>query len=391
MGTVNFYGIKAKDTGIAGSAGECHFNFLHLLPTHRGRYLLQCGGGYAGGAYGRGGIIRLSCHAGMVELRCHFAATVVHRTANVFPGAQGASAVKHGRARGECRSGGVDGQALCQDECRLIFCPHAVILLHLWGGYTVCHAVLGCGCHNDTPVQFKFAVGKLFSAMISGGMVLSIAYLVFSLVIFIGEKDTVDSTLAKNADIVFYDGALQKYINADLKKFNGEMPRLELTDLTGDSLNEIIAVLSNGNDGKMLRILTLNNGELKEIFKDKDNKYINFTGNFIDGFKVNINNRKLNINKEIDLKNLSKTLIENKVFDTSGKYLSNDNSKIKTTGFIDFEFVQLTNCMGIKTKQRIITKDNKNIIDEVGIIWKFENGKWQIKEAIGVKLGNLLY
>ena len=34
--------------------------------------------------------------------------------------------------------------------------------------------------------------------------------------------------------------------------------------------------------------------------------------------------------QEIDLKNLSKTLIENKVFDTSGKYLSNDNSKIKS-------------------------------------------------------------
>lgn len=49
--------------------------------------------------------------------------------------------------------------------------------------------------------KFKFAVGKLFSAMISGGMVLSIAYLVFSLVIFIGLpqkgnlQDIVDNSL----------------------------------------------------------------------------------------------------------------------------------------------------------------------------------------------------
>ena len=91
------------------------------------------------------------------------------------------------------------------------------------------------------------------------------------------------------------------------------------------------------------------------------------------------------------MSNASKSLIENGVFDNSGKYLISDNSKIKTSGFVEFEFVQLTGSMGLKTKQRIITNDIKNIIDEISIIWKYEDGKWQIKEAIGLKLGNLLY
>lgn len=49
--------------------------------------------------------------------------------------------------------------------------------------------------------KFKFAVGKLFSAMISGGMVFTFAYLAFSLVIFIGLpqkgnlQDIVDNSL----------------------------------------------------------------------------------------------------------------------------------------------------------------------------------------------------
>ena len=210
-------------------------------------------------------------------------------------------------------------------------------------------------------------------------------------VIFVGEKENVSALDVKNADVVFYDGALQKYINADLKKFDGTTPRLELADLTGDSLNDIVVSLNNEEGTKSLRIITLTNEVLKEIFKSKDNKYISFTGNFIDGFKVNVNNRKLNVNKEIDLSSNSSSLIENCVFDNSGKYLESDNSKIKTTGFLEFEFVQLTGNMGLKTKQRIITNDGKNIIDEINIIWKYEEGKWQIKEATGLKLGNLLY
>lgn len=210
-------------------------------------------------------------------------------------------------------------------------------------------------------------------------------------VILIGEKQSPDAEKVKNADIVFYDGVLQKYINADLKKFDGDTPRIEIADLTGDSLNDIVAVLNNDSGDKTIRVVTLTNESLKEIFKAKDNKYISFTGNFIDGFKVCLKNRKLNIDKELALKNNSTSLVENGVFDDSGKFLSSDNSKIKTTGFTEIEFIQLTGSMGLKTKQRIITNDNKNIIDEISIVWKYEEGKWQIKEAIGLKLGNLLY
>ena len=210
-------------------------------------------------------------------------------------------------------------------------------------------------------------------------------------VIFVGDKESSSSENIKNADIVLYNGALQKYINADIKKFGGTTPRLELVDLTGDSLNDIVTILNNEDGDKSIRVITLTNGNLKEIFKEKDNKYITFTGKFIDGFKANINNRKLNINKEIDLTNSSSLLIENGVFDKSGKYLNNENSNIKTTSFIEVDFIQLTGVKGINTKQRIVTKDNKNIIDEIDIIWKYEEGKWQIKEAKGLKLGNLLY
>lgn len=208
--------------------------------------------------------------------------------------------------------------------------------------------------------------------------------------ILVAEKESPNAKDVKNTDIVLYDGALQKYINGDLKKFEGNTPRIEIADLTGDSINDIIAILDTNEGDKTIRIVTLENEKLKEVFKAKDNNYINFTGNFIDGFKVCLKNRKLNINKELDLKNNSDVFIENNTFNDSGKYLENGNSKIKTTGFVELELVQLTGSMGLKTKQRIVTNNN-SIIDEIDIIWKFEEGKWKIKEAKGLKLGNLLY
>ena len=74
-------------------------------------------------------------------------------------------------------------------------------------------------------------------------------------VIFVGEKTSADDTNVKNADVVFYDGALQKYINADLKKFDGDTARLELADLTGDSLDDIVVILNNEEGDKNIRIV----------------------------------------------------------------------------------------------------------------------------------------
>lgn len=247
------------------------------------------------------------------------------------------------------------------------------------------------------PIQIE--IGQEFTALESSNTQYVLNYKIADLngdsvndvVILVGEKESADTNNAQNVDIVFYDGAIQKYNNANLKKLEGESPRIEIADLTGDSYADILVILNTKEKAKTIRAVTLENGNLKEIFKAKDNQFIRFTGNFIDGFKVTLSNRKLNINKEIDLASLSDILVENKVFDTSGKYIDNENNKIKTTDFVEVELVQLSGSMGIKTKQRIVTVDGKNIIEEISIIWKYEDGKWQIKEAIGLKLGNLLY
>ena len=101
-------------------------------------------------------------------------------------------------------------------------------------------------------------------------------------------------------------------------------------------------------------------------------------------------NKKLNVNNIVELQNNKEKYIDLKIFEESGKLIEKQE-KPKTTGFVNIELVQMSDCMGLKTTQRIIMKDKLNIIDEITVLWKYEDAKWQIKEATSVKQGNLLY
>lgn len=205
--------------------------------------------------------------------------------------------------------------------------------------------------------------------------------------IAIGEKEVLESTEAENISLVIYDSSNTQYSKLDLKKFNGESFRIELADFTGNGVNDIMIVGVDGDD-YVARIVTLSDNQLVEIFKPKDNKGLRFTCELLDGFKVNIVNRKYNINNTVEL---DKTFWTNaSVYEESGKLIVKDE-RPQTTGFINIELVQLSDAMGIKTTQRIIFGDKLNIIDEITCIFKYQDGKWQLKEATSTKMGNLLY
>ena len=74
----------------------------------------------------------------------------------------------------------------------------------------------------------------------------------------------------------------------------------------------------------------------------------------------------------------------------NGKLISKD-AMIKASKFTAVEFVMLSNSYGIKTKQLVKGFDNLDILDEIQVLWKYENGKWIPCEAQSVNVGNLLY
>lgn len=207
------------------------------------------------------------------------------------------------------------------------------------------------------------------------------------MIIIIGKKD---DTFATDVDIVIYDAKDDKFISGDLKKCSVKAPKIYLNDINGDGICDVILIGENEDNTKNVRILTLLNGESKEIFKVKDNKGLTFTGKFVDGFKANIVARSIKFERTIELDDKKQNYVTSGFYDESGRVTASKNS-ISTSNFIEVEFVELSDYNGIKTTQRIKGFDNLDILDIVTVIWKYEDGKWNIKEAKSEKMGNLLY
>ena len=169
----------------------------------------------------------------------------------------------------------------------------------------------------------------------------------------------------------------------------GKNNKIITADFNGDKIEDIMIINENGNKNN-IRIFTYENGKLKEIWKERNNRGLIFSGEFLDGFKVNILNKKLNFNKIIDLNQIREDYILKSVYDKSGKLIA-ESRKISNSGLIQIEPIKLNDRNGIRAIQRIFGIDESDILDEIDIVWKFNDGKWQIVEAKGMKIGNLLY
>ncbi len=207
------------------------------------------------------------------------------------------------------------------------------------------------------------------------------------MILLIGEKID-ESNNYQNMDVVVYDTANATFTKADARKFNGGSNKIVIKDFTGEQILDIMIV--NETDKMNVRIFTYCDGKLSEMWKERNNKGLVFSGNFLDGFKVEVVNKKLNWNGSLDLSSQKQDYINDSLYDDSGKLLD-ENKKIGTTGFVSVETVQLNDREGLRTLQRIIGNNDMDILDEIEAVWKYQDGKWQMVEVKGLKVGNLLY
>lgn len=210
------------------------------------------------------------------------------------------------------------------------------------------------------------------------------------MVIIIGEKEEPKELNAQNIDVVVYDTLNKSFIKGTLRKCSGMSPKVIINDIDGNNISDIILVTENEDMTKNIRVLTVKEGESKEIFKAKDNKGLLISGAFLDGFKATLSSKKINFERNIELNDKKENYITSGFYDDEGRVIASKKD-IVTSNFTSVELVLLNGQYGIKTTQRIKGFDNLDIIDEIEVIWKYENGTWSIKEAMGEKLGNLLY
>lgn len=209
------------------------------------------------------------------------------------------------------------------------------------------------------------------------------------MLILIGEKKNIQDTFSENMDVVLYDKVSKNFTKAELKKYSGNNPKLIIGDFTGDAIIDLFVIAQNENIYQV-RGICYKDGKLDEIFKNKDNMGLNFSGQYLDGYKVKVENKKYNREFTLDLNDRKENYMTKKLYDDAGRLL-NTEQKPTITRFMNVETVQLNDRLGVKTTQKICGLDELDIIDEIEVIWKYENEKWEIKEAKGVKIGNLLY
>lgn len=253
---------------------------------------------------------------------------------------------------------------------------------------------------NDTtdfkPLEIN--IGDEFSYVDYGSKMYVLNYLMDDvngdgtkdMVIAIGEKEALEGTFSKNMQLVLYEPNTEAFYSTKLKKFDGELPKIMLYELDGNPNKEIVLLANNESGNIIMRILTWQDEKLEEVFKARDNKGVIVTGNFVDGFKVYLKCNKYKKEVNLDLVDRKENYVAYGFFDESGRILK-DDVKVTTSGFTSVDFVELDGFYGIQTKQRIVGFNDDDLLDEIVVIWKYENGKWTVKEAKGSKIGNLLY
>ncbi len=207
-------------------------------------------------------------------------------------------------------------------------------------------------------------------------------------IIVVGEK--MDEGKYTNFDVVVYDTDSEKIYKAINKKTASKVTKIESKDLTGDDLNDIIFICENEDKTLSVNVAAYKEGGFKEIFSERENEGVSVSGAFLDGFKADINLKTFGKKSTYDLKENKQNYITSGFYAENGKLLSK-NMTIRASKFAEVEFVMLSNSYGLRTKQFIKGFDNLDILDEIQVLWKYENNKWIPCEAMSTKLGNLLY
>lgn len=208
------------------------------------------------------------------------------------------------------------------------------------------------------------------------------------IILIIGEKSE-EADYYKNIDIVVYNKETSTFIVGKLKNYEGSQPKIYLKDIDGDSTQDIVVMTSLENMSNSMRIITIKNGEAKERFKDKEGKGLEISGQILDGFKAKVNIKKLKKEFEIDLSENKQNYITSGFYEENGR-LKTDKVHVTSAGIYNIEFINIDNQIGIKYTERIKGFDNLDIIEQINVIIKYENGNWMAIEVNGERIGKIV-
>lgn len=197
-------------------------------------------------------------------------------------------------------------------------------------------------------------------------------------VYLIGHKGSKTDIYADHLTLVVEDGDTKGQLTVELESLGGYEGKLFLGDFSGDKVADVMISVPTGGSGGMVdhRIVSFVDGQAKVIFTQEDNRGIQFTGEFIDGFQAQVNNEEYGIHTKIDLQNKKELYVKSQIYNIDGqvvKAVKPMSYPLASLEPVDYNKDGLYELKGI---QRIIGAYGADGIGNIYSSWKYENKHW---------------
>ncbi len=201
-------------------------------------------------------------------------------------------------------------------------------------------------------------------------------------IVLVGDKEEKVGIYADNLTIVIQDGATKKYSKIAQESFGGYGGELFIGDFSGDKVKDIMVSAGTGGSGGIVNhlIATFKENKPTIIFGEKENEGLKLEGKFVDGFKAEIKFKDINKKITLDLSSNKEYYIEGNIYDTNGKLLTDVEPWIDAYSYLKpFEYGD--GSVELIGNQSISGSCHADRISNIETTLKYENGKWNIKEA----------
>ncbi|HWR45451.1 hypothetical protein [Sporomusa sp.] len=201
-------------------------------------------------------------------------------------------------------------------------------------------------------------------------------------VYLIGHKPSEASNYADSIRLIVENGADQTRTEMALEKMGGYEAQLFLGDFTGDHVADALVTAASGGSGGWYdnKVVTFTQ-EAPIIFSHKENSGNSVSGQFIDGYKVEIYNAAGGSAVTLDVGERKADYTRLGLYDKSG--VLKKQTKIMVTPFGKLEPVDVNNdgIYELKGQQRISGAYNADGLANVETVLSYTGNDWQARSV----------
>jgi len=201
------------------------------------------------------------------------------------------------------------------------------------------------------------------------------------LIVLAGYKDNPAERYSKKMLLTVRDGKTGQNQTTELD-MGGYEGKLFVGDFTGDHTADVMVSAPTGGSGGIVdnRIATFTGGGPSIIFASENNRGVNFTGKFLEGFKTEITNTETGKSIIIDNGRNRADYVRLGIYDESGSILKDQRPWHYPFSLLEPTDSDRDGVYELKGYQRIVGAYNADPIAEVETLWKYQDSTWKVRK-----------